>query len=106
MKQKDILLLAVPSVFFVLFWIGFGIYHHYRIPTTSEDLNTQVSDISPNFNTDTVSNLKQRLQVAPLYQMSTTITTTPSPTPTPTPTFLNIEATPSGQASSEGTLSL
>lgn len=102
MKQKDILLLTIPSVFFILFWIGFGIYHYYRISTTPEVLNTQVSDISPDFNAATISGLKQRLQVEPLYQMSTTLQITPSPTPT----SLNIQATPSGQASPGGTLSL
>jgi hypothetical protein len=102
MKQKDILLLAVPSVFFVLFWIGFGIYHYYRSSTTPEVLNTQVSDISPDFNTNTISSLKLRQQVTPLYQLSITSTITPSPTPT----SLSIQATSSGQASPGGTLSL
>lgn len=104
MKQKDILLLSIPSIFFILFWIGFGIFHYYRNSTSPDVSNIQVTDISSNFDTNTISNLKDRTQITPLYEWSTQAGITPSPSPTPI--VPNNQATSSGQASPAGTLSL
>jgi len=101
MKKNNTLLLIIPSVFFVLFWIGFGLYHHYRLSVSSQNADLQVQDISPVFDTDTISNLKKRLQITPLYEFSTTTVT-----PSPTPTITTNQATSSAQASQGGTLAL
>jgi hypothetical protein len=78
MKQKDIILLLVPSFLLVLVWIGFSIYHNFVTSTISQTLNIQILPIAPTFDTKTIAKLKGRQQVVPLYQ-----TTASSPSPSP-----------------------
>lgn len=101
MKRNNTLLLIIPSIFFVLFWIVFSLYHQYRLSTSSQTIDVQVLEISPMFDMDTISNLKQRLQITPLYEFSTTTVT-----PSPMPTISANQATSSAQASQGGTLAL
>ena len=71
MKRKDILVLLIPSFIFVLAWIGFGIVHNLVTPTISESLNTQISPITPSFDTKTISDIKNRQIVEPIYEIAT-----------------------------------
>jgi len=93
MKKNDILVILVPSFIFVLAWIGFSLLHNIATSTISEALNTQITPISPNFDENTIAALKERTNVAPLYQIivpiQNSVPATPSAaTPTPTPTVI------------------
>src|ERR1035437_5922057 len=93
MKRNDILIILIPSFVFVLAWIGFSLLHNIATSTISETLNTQIAPISPNFDTDIIASLKQRKNVAPIYQLTVpiqniVIPVTPSTTPTPTPIII------------------
>ena len=94
MKKNDVLMILVPSLIFVLAWIGFSLIHNIATSTISETLDTQITAITPSFNTNTIAALKQRKNVAPIYQITVPIENivvpaTPSATtPTPTPTTI------------------
>ncbi len=81
MKQKDILLLIVSSFVLIVFWIIFNIYHNIVTSTIPESLNVQIAPINATFDTKTISYLKQRIQVIPIYNY---IATQSAPIPTPT----------------------
>lgn len=79
MKQKDIIILIVPSFILIIAWIIFSIYHNSVNSTISSALNIQITPIKSTFDTSTISKLKQRQSVTPTYQ----ITGFETPTPTP-----------------------
>jgi hypothetical protein len=109
MKRNDILLILIPSFIFALAWIGFSIYHNVITSTISEPLSVQITPITPTFDTQTIDSLKNRENVAPLYDLSTAAENV-SPTPVPTAPVIIAPvapATTSGviqQASPEGSL--
>ena len=84
MKQKDIITLLIPAFILVVVWIIFSIYHGSVTSTIPAAVNIQISPINPTFNMDTISKLKQREKVTPIYEGQ------PVPTPSPTPGFPNI----------------
>jgi hypothetical protein len=88
MKQKDILLLLIPVTLIVVAWIVFNIYHNSVTSTISGTLNTNILPISPNFDTKTISNLKERERIVPVFQLQKAETLTPTLSPTPTPTLI------------------
>lgn len=116
MKRKDILLILVPSFIFVLAWMGFSIYHGFINSTISEALNIQIIPINPTFDTATISKLKNRTHVNPIYEINPSLIITPTPgvivddqsasksatTPTPTP---KIDDSKNGQSTTGGVLS-
>lgn len=71
----------------VLAWIGFSIYHNIVTSTISEPLTMQIIPISPNFDTNTINNLKKRNNVSPLYQLGGTVENEVVPTASPTATI-------------------
>lgn len=87
MKQKDILLLIISSFSLVVFWIAFNIYHNIVTSTIPESLSIQIFPISPTFDIKTISALKQRTQVAPIYNpLATPSAPIIAPTPPPATT--------------------
>ena len=116
MKRKDLMLLLIPTFIFVVAWTGFSIYHGFVTSTIPANLNTQISPITPSFDTKTINALKDRQDVNPIYDInpaiisnntgeaSSSASVNPSPTPevsvTPTPTVSQIQ-----QSTSGGTLS-
>jgi hypothetical protein len=84
MKQRDIITLLIPSFILIVVWIIFSIYHNSVTSTIPTAVNIQISPINPIFNMDTISKLKQRQKVTPIYQGQA------APTPSPTPGFPNI----------------
>jgi len=79
MKQKDIIMLLVPSFILILAWIIFSIYHSSAASTITPVVNIQISPINPVFDMDAISKLKQRQKVTPIYEVPVTTTTTPAP---------------------------
>jgi len=110
MKKNDILIILIPSFVFVLIWIGFSLLHNLATSTISEALDTQIAPISPNFDTNTVTALKQRKNVAPIYQITVpieniVIPATPSAaTPTPTIIIQPVSSSSAKQAAAGGKL--
>lgn len=104
MKKKDIFTLLIPTLIFVFAWIGFGIYYSTVKSTISEELNMQITPLSPNFDTKTIDELKKRQSVTPIYQTNQS-TQNSLIVPTPIVT-LPISGTSSAeQATSGGSLS-
>lgn len=85
MKKNDILLILIPLALFALSWIGFSVYHNIITTTISQPLSVQIEPITPDFNTNTITSLKARRTISPMYDIGT---------PTPTPT-VNTSASPS-----------
>lgn len=111
MKRKDVLLLLIPSLIFVLAWMSFSIYHSFINSTISEALNVQILPINPTFDTKTISSLKQRTHVNPIYEVNPSLIISPTLEPTqnetassaatPTP---KVSPTNSSQSTTGGTL--
>lgn len=112
MKKNDVLMILIPSLIFVLAWIGFSLIHNIATSTISETLNTQITAISPSFNTAIIDNLKQRKNVVPIYQITVpvqniVIPATPSaaiPTPTPIVNIPPVSSSSAQQATAGGSL--
>lgn len=106
MKQKDLLLLVGSFFFLVLLYIGFSIYHNSVSSTIPEELNVQIVPISPVFDEKTISDLKKRTNVTPIYQISgQAASPTPTPLPSQSPTASNA-ASPTPIATNSGRSSL
>jgi hypothetical protein len=98
MKRKDVLMIIVPTLIFVIFWILFSIYHNFVSSTIPETLNIQINPINPSFDDNTVNAIKKRTQINPLYQLSTpsaAVTNIPI-IPTPTGTSNQTQASTGG----------
>lgn len=103
MKKNNLIIFLVSIFIFVAIWVGFNIYHNSVTSTISDSVNTQLSPISPSFDTKTINNLKKRQNVIPLFQSD--ITSNPSISPTPTGNLQIISSDSAKQATSGGTLS-
>lgn len=87
--QKDILFIFISSFIVVAAWISFNIYHIYATSTVSQDIQSDLTPISPVFDPVTMNQLKTRENVEPLYKIqkstlspaSSDQFTQPSPTP-------------------------
>lgn len=95
------MLLLVPSFIMVVAWVIFNIYHSSVTSTISENLNTQISPISPTFDMKTVDEIKKRKNINPNYEFQAPkATEVPQPSsrsasPTPNPN-LNQQSASSG----------
>lgn len=98
MKQKDILLLIIPTCIFVCFWIFFSVFHSAKTSTISDIQSQSIAPISPDFDTKAVSVLKTREKVEPLFSLSVKIAT-----PTPTINLVPVSS-PSALSSGSGIL--
>ena len=89
MKRIDFFLILVGGTILVIAWIVFSIIHNYQTSTLSSGVITQTIPIAPNFNTNVLEKLKQRLMVSPDFNLNKISATQagilPTPTPTPTP---------------------
>lgn len=92
MKQKDILFILIAVTLLVIAWIVFNIYHNSATSTISSTLSTSILPIAPNFDTKTISNLKEREKVVPVFQLQNA--ETPTPTLIPSPSLNEPTATP------------
>ena len=80
MKRKDILTLLIPSFIFALAWIGFSIYHSVITSTIPESVSTQISPITPDFDTKTIADIKTRKIITPIQQVQAVSNTEAAPT--------------------------
>ncbi len=97
--QKDILFIFISSFIVVVAWIGFNIYHIYATTTISEEIQLQLTPISPNFDQVTMQQLKTRENIDPFYDsLKASVSVTPQPgqatiTPTPTTSLTSSQST-------------
>ncbi|HEX8931684.1 MAG TPA: hypothetical protein VF810_00845 [Patescibacteria group bacterium] len=87
---NDILFISVSLFIIVVLWVFSNIYHAYVTTTISPDLQLQITPIDPNFDTATLSKLKSRQVIVPLFDALNPAATpagtlTPAPTATITP---------------------
>jgi hypothetical protein len=75
MKKNDLLTILIPMLFCVIAWIIFNVYHSAVAPTISEIQINEVSAISPNFDTATITILKKRTFIESNIQNNTFINT-------------------------------
>lgn len=78
MKHKDIMMIVIPSFILVLVWIGFTIYHNMISSTITANVGMQIKPINPNFDSTTISDLKTRKKIQPVYEL---MVSTPTPAP-------------------------
>ncbi len=91
MKRKDALIILIPSLIVAILWVVFSVYHNYINSTIPNDINMQILSINPDFDTNTINQIKSRKTVLPIYTIEGSKTSNedsdqqPSPTPTITP---------------------
>jgi hypothetical protein len=89
--KQDFFIIIVSSFIVIVLWIGFTIYSAAVSSTIDETLAAQLIPIVPSFDMATITSLKQRRQVAPMYESNGSrageLKITPSPTPIVTPTL-------------------
>ena len=85
MKQKDIILIVIPAFIITALWVIFSIYHNLVASTISSPLSVQIQPISGTFDTGAIENIKKRIEVEPIYQISTSSETSASQAAEPTP---------------------
>ena len=90
MKEKQILFILTSSCILVLIWIGFSVYRASIESTVSEELNQQITPITPDFDMKVVLSLRDRAHVEPEYTIkaasksaSLQVFTTPTLSPKP-----------------------
>lgn len=69
-KERDILLLAASTLFTVVAWIGFNIYHVSVTSTIPKSLTEKIVSIDGKFDVTTVDGLKKREKIAPVSEAS------------------------------------
>lgn len=81
MKQKDLLIILVSLFVLSVLWVVFNIYHSFVTSTIKDSISIQIIPIEGKFDTDTVSKIKGRKRVVPLFELQTQrITEIPLPT--------------------------
>lgn len=66
-NYHDLLLLLIPTFILIVAWIGFTIYGSRVQSTISEMQTKRIEPISPTFDFETVSSLKTRDTISPLF---------------------------------------
>lgn len=100
MKKNGLITLLSSIFIFVFIWIGFNIYHNSASSTIPESINTQLSPISPSFDTKTIDKLKKRQSVTPIFESGTPI----NPSVTPANILQPISSDSAKQATTGGSL--
>ena len=89
MKQRDFVIIFGSSCALVLLWIVFTLVHTSKTSTVNDITITSVKPIPDSFDMATLEKVRGRLQVQPVYSITTNVSPTPqasaqrSLTPTP-----------------------
>lgn len=84
--RKDVLFLSISTFVLTLAWLGFSLYHRWVTTTITPELQQQIEQIAPNFDTQTINELKQRENIQPDYEMNDGTIVSPTSTLSLTPT--------------------
>jgi hypothetical protein len=102
-SQRDLLYLSLSALVLTVAWISFNIYHIWATSTITEDLQMQIQPITPDFDTGTITALKSRKKITPVYTSNNppavpvgakNIQPNVTPTPTIEPITLNESVQP------------
>lgn len=96
MKQKELVYLLGSICVISICWVISNIYNKSVTSTLSETLQSEITVIHPRFDTDTLTQLKDRHHLNPLYRMDKGSTL-----PTSTPTLLPQSPAPTASQSGE-----
>jgi len=80
MKQRQISILLIPVFILTVFWVAFNVYHNYVSSTITDPLTHQIIPIQGKFDSQTISEVKNRKRVSPEDGI---LGNTVSPTPDP-----------------------
>ncbi len=67
MKQKDLLILLIPTFIVTILWIIFNIYHNHVTSTITDPLSIQIIPIDGKFNKTSLESIKNRKRIEPLF---------------------------------------
>lgn len=95
MNRIEFVILIAVTVFVIMVWIIADIYHTKASVSVSPQLSHALEPLDPNFDLETLEQIKKR---GPSATKSPQSTATPTPTPSATPT-----ATPSPTPTPSGT---
>lgn len=84
MKQKDILMILIPTFIVTVLWVLFSVYHNYTTSTIKSPLDIQILPIPGTFDMETIAEIKNRQQITPEYNSLEAPDPSVSPSPTPT----------------------
>lgn len=70
MKRQEILFITFSFFGLVVLYFAFTFYHQSVTSTIPEDLNIQILPISPTFDEKTISDIKNRNSISPVYNSS------------------------------------
>lgn len=103
MKSKEIKLIFFSIFILVFAFIAFNIYHNSVTSTIPDTLSIKISPISPNFDLQAIEDIKKRIRISPIFELSK-----PLPSPTiPLPTIFSPTASPTAiPSSTEGAVLL
>lgn len=62
--NQDILILSILTLITVLTWIAFDVLKTWRKTTVPKVLKEQLAPLNPNFDTETLESLKQKLSIS------------------------------------------
>jgi hypothetical protein len=88
MKQKNILLILIPTFVLTILWLIFSIYHNHVTSTIEDPLTIQIIPIKGTFDNEAIANIKGRNRVNPIYDV---LVQEISPTPDPDSEEINPE---------------
>jgi hypothetical protein len=101
-KRKDVIFILLLTFITTVAWIASNIYHIIVTSTINEELQTQITQIDPNFDTETIELLKGRERIEPLYQFrDTNAGDTATATAEVLPTDIPIEVSPTEEVYEE-----
>lgn len=92
--RKDVLFLSISSFVLTAAWLGFNLYHSWVTTTITPELQQQIKQIDPNFDTQTINELKGREKIDPDYEMNDGTLPTPTQSATVTPPIASASAAP------------
>jgi hypothetical protein len=84
MKQKDIFYIGVSSFVVIVIWIAANLLHIQNTSKISEAIVLQSTPITPLFDKQTLTKLKERSPATPDFVLKSTASQTATLTPTPT----------------------
>lgn len=71
MKQNDLLFVTVSIFGLVVLYFLFTIYHNSVTSTIPEDVNIQITPITPVFDKNIIKDIKNRNSLPPVFQSKT-----------------------------------
>lgn len=79
MKQKDLLIILIPSFLITILWVIFSVYHNYVTSTIKDPLTYQIIPIDGTFNMQGIEKIKERRNFDPVYTFQGGVELTPTP---------------------------